>query len=349
MAKIVLHIGAHKTATSYLQAVFHRNRSLLQASGLYYPYIGPNNAHHALAGQWFQINDLPEGFYGPAGPVGLWDEFIKTHVNLEGTLFLSAENFTRVYPHRVNMAELAERLAVFEEVRIVYTLRRQVELIPSVWAQISKMNFVPSVWTFMRTVFDERRAKGVPIDHNAVYHELLTGFAPEQIHLLDYSRFRAHPAGVVGVFLDLLGVAVDPATLVQPPEDEANISPDPLALFIASQIVGPEIKAPPPHELVANLQGLLDTLCTGPRTLLAKHEYAKVKERFRHGNQTLVDSVQPYQPGFSFDEGTTPEGLFYRDDLNDQAWIKIAAALYAWGQNGHSRGAGRLRSKFMRH
>jgi len=72
--------------------------------------------------------------------------------------------------------------------------------VPSVWAQISKMNHVPSIWAFMRIVFNEHRAKGVPVDHGMVYQDLLTGFAPEQIHLLDYASFKHHPYGVLGYF-----------------------------------------------------------------------------------------------------------------------------------------------------
>ena len=342
MAKIVLHIGAHTTATSYLQGAFHGNRKLLETAGLYYPHIGPNNAHHALAGQWIRINDIPDSFYGPRGAAGLWDTLIGTYARRPGTLFLSAENFTRCFPEKIDMAELAERLSVFEEVKIVYTLRRQVDLVPSVWAQITKMNYQPSIWSFMRTVFEKRRAKGVPVDHNVVYQDLLNGFAPEQIHLLDYSAFRQHPDGVLGVFLDLLGAPVPARDLQQPTRDEANISPDPLALYVAVGLVN-DASRPPPEELVRYVSGVLDNICGRSRSLLARHEYAKLRARFQHGNRSLVERVQPYQPGFSFDEGTPDENMFYRDDLDNQAWMKIASAIYHMSQ-GKKAGLSRLLS-----
>jgi hypothetical protein len=124
MAKVVLHIGAHKTATSYLQDAFYRNRALPESAGLYYPHVGPNNAHHALAAPWLNIRDITDSFYGIRGPEGLWDTVISTYATRPGTVFLSAENFTRCFPKKVDMAELAERLGAFEEVRIVYTMRR---------------------------------------------------------------------------------------------------------------------------------------------------------------------------------------------------------------------------------
>lgn len=225
------------------------------------------------------------------------------------------------------MDGLAERLSAFEEVKIIYTMRRQVDLVPSVWAQITKANYQPSIWSFMRTVFDERRAKGVPVDHSIVYQELRQSFAPEQIHLLDYSAFRKHPEGVLGVFLELLGASRSARELRLPSREEANISPDPLSLFAAVGLVD-DASAPPPVSLVSYVSSVLDEICGPTRTLLARHEYKKLRERFRHGNQALVETVQPYQPGFSFDEGDKPEGLVYRDDLDADAWRRIASAVY---------------------
>ncbi|UYV37198.1 hypothetical protein N4R57_19940 [Rhodobacteraceae bacterium D3-12] len=302
MARVFLHVGAHKTATSYLQGSFYANRKLLKSAGLCYPHIGPNNAHHALAGQWIKINDLPENFYGPRGPEGIWNDLIEKYADQPGTLFLSAENFTRCFPEKVDWADLAARLSAFDEIKIVYTMRRQVELVPSVWSQITKVNYQPSIWSFMHTVIDERRAKGVPVDHNMVYEELRQSFAPEQIHLLDYSDFRHHPGGVVGVFLDLMGVDLPIERMAPPSETEANISPDALALFVAG-VVCDDNSQPPDPALTRYIETQLDEIVGPTRTLLARHEYARVSHRFQHGNQSLVEKVQRYQPGFTFDEG----------------------------------------------
>ena len=327
MADVVLHIGPHKTATSYIQAVFHHNRGLLEKHGVIYPAIGTAQAQHALAGNWLTLPDLPEAFFDGRSPGALWDRLVARHAGGPETVFLSSENFSRSHPEEVDMRELAECLSAFDTVRIVYTMRRQVELIPSVWAQISKMRFVPSIWSFMRETLEQRRAKGVPVDHNSFYDRLRQGFAPEQIHLLDYGSFKAHPGGVTGVFLDLLGVPLEASALALPSRDEANVSPDPLSLFVAS-LVADDAARPPDPALVSYLDEVLDEVLGRPRTLLAAHEYRKIHERFRHGNQALVEKVRPVQPGFAFDDGAPPEGLVYRDALDDQAWQKIAAAVY---------------------
>jgi len=153
MARLFLHIGAHKTATSYLQALFHHNRQTLSKAGLHYPFIGPNTAHHSLAASWLDMPDLPPSFFGAEGPDGLWDRAIlHPYANRTDTLFLSAENFSRFSPQRVDMADLARRLAVFDEVRIVYTLRAQTEMLASLWVQIARDRKAPTLRGYLERV-----------------------------------------------------------------------------------------------------------------------------------------------------------------------------------------------------
>ena len=122
MAKVILHVGAHKTGTTYLQNLFHLNRARLAEAGIHYPDIGPNTAHHALAGAWMNLPDIPDRFYGAAGPDGLWQKIIDQYATAPGTLLLSAENFSRCYPEEIDMVDLARRLEPFESVQVIYCL-----------------------------------------------------------------------------------------------------------------------------------------------------------------------------------------------------------------------------------
>lgn len=48
--RLFIHIGSHKTATTYLQSLFHNNRDLLLKNNLLYPATGiAHEAHHELA------------------------------------------------------------------------------------------------------------------------------------------------------------------------------------------------------------------------------------------------------------------------------------------------------------
>jgi hypothetical protein len=335
MARLFLHIGAHKTATSYLQGLFHHNHATLAAADLHYPLIGPNNAHHALAASWLTMPDIPPGFFGAEGPDGLWDRAVlRPYAGLPGTVFLSAENFSRFHPERVDMAALARRLAAFDEVRIVYTLRAQTEMLASLWTQVARSRRPPALRAYLERVFSRALGGGVPLDHHAVYHHLRTGFDAEQIILLDYDSLRRHPGGVAQAFLDLMGCPLEAAGLKPPPPEAQNISPDPLAMWLACQICR---DAPPPAPLVELVTSILHPQAPGPTTLLSQREYQRVLSKFRDGNARLVEAVAPWQPDFRFDPPAPPENLLYRDQIPAHVWPDIAAALWADRSQGNLR------------
>lgn len=336
MARLFLHIGAHKTATSYLQALFHHNRQTLAEAGLYYPFIGPNNAHHALAASWLDMPDLPTRFFGADGPDGLWERAIlRPYANHPGTVFLSAENFSRFHPRRIDMADLARRLVVFDEVRIIYTLRAQTEMLASLWVQVARDRKAPTLRGYLERVLATGMGGGVSLDHRAVYQHLLTGFDPSQIILLDYDEIRRRPGGVAQSFLDLLGCPVSAADLMPPPPDAQNISPDALAMWMACQICR---DGPPPKALVDLATSTLHPKAPRPTTLLSHGDYSRVRSKFRRGNARLVKMVAPVQPDFQFDPPPPPADMLYRDQIPPTVWPDIAAALWADRPKSRLRG-----------
>ncbi len=326
MAKVFLHIGGHKTGTSFLQSMFHRNRDVLARDAIHYPDIGPNNAHHALVRPWIVTPDIPDRFFGRAGPDGLWERLTNQYADAPGTLFLSAENFSRIRPTRVDMADLARRLAPFEEVQVIYTMRRQTELIPSVWTQVAKSRKAPGLRRTIGNALKERRVLGVPIDHGSVYAQILEGFAPQQIRLLDYSAICRARGGILGSFLALLGSTLDPAAFRPLDNDQlANVSPDPVAMFMACHIV----RGGPPSPLL--VEAIRKTVCPGPgkrTSVLTRSEHTIIQGRFADSNRLLAERVQPVQPGFTFDADDGLPPPFCREDITQQTWIDIATALY---------------------
>lgn len=326
MARLFLHVGGHKTGTSHLQALCHKNRDRLAQAGLFYPDIGPNNAHHALATTWIDQPDFPEWFLRANPPDQIWNRLVGTYAERDGTVFLSAENLTRMHPQIIDYQDLALRLAAFEEVRVIYTMRRQVELVQSLWMQIAKSRRAPTLRSYVERALAKRLGGGVPIDHLSVYQNLTRGFDHAQIILLDYSQISKAPGGIAQVFFDLMDCPVDPTTLTPPTAEESNPSPDPLALFAAAQIIR---DGAPPQALVDFLQPIVHPDLTVPVTVLARHEYTKLHTRFSLSNDTLARQVQPWQPGFTFDNGTPPDNLVFRDSITPQTWIEIARKLHA--------------------
>lgn len=158
------------------------------------------------------------------------------------------------------------------------------------------------------------------------YEHMRSGFAADEILLLDYAQICRAEGGLAQVFLDLLGADLKAADLTAPDAKAANISPDPLATYAASMIARDK---PVPEDLMRLVAKVLRPDPGIPATLLARHEYAKFNSRYRPGNALLVERVQPVQPGFTFEEAEPPGNMMYRDDITAQSWIEIAAELYS--------------------
>jgi hypothetical protein len=333
MPKLVLHVGAHKTGTTYLQSTFFDNRALLADHGIHYPDMGPNKAHHVLGAPWLDMEALEKAAKRQGGADAVWDAFLSTYSAVEGTVFLSSESFSRGGNNQVNIAELAQRLSGFEDIQVIYTLRDQAELAQSAWLQVSKTSRVLSVNHFVGEILTNHRRGGIWYDHNLTYDHLLQGFKPDQITLLDYSKLTANDGGIVGAFLDLLGCDLKAQDLTPAVQKEANVSPDALSFFVAAQLTMPEV---PPQTLIDAVAKII-LPDPAPRTImLRRRQFREIRKHFARLNEKLEQRVQPFQPGFKLDRLDFPDTAMFRENLTEQHWIQIARLLY-----GRSGGLGR--------
>jgi len=335
MARLFLHIGGHKTATSYLQSLFHHNRALLQDHSVFYPPTHPYQAHHQLARYWIKADISDPVEYLARRPEDLWQDLLQErHTKGPGTVFLSSEMFSHFTPPRIDMAELADWLSAFEDLRVIYTLRAQPDLLNSAWIERVKKRSAVLPRKFIERSLETRRAFGAALDHNAFYHHLLTGFDPSQILLFDYDDIRRRPGGIAQSFLDLLGLPLKVDDLIQPPVSACNISPDALSTWFAVQI---HREGPPPEDLIEKVAEILYRDVPRRSTILSQREYRKVSSKFREGNARLVEAVAPWQPDFRFDPPPPPEDLLHRDQIPPHVWPDIAAGLWAEMSQGQSQ------------
>lgn len=124
----VLHVGPHKTATTWLQRNFHHNASALEKAGWLYPKTGERVAvaHHDLSDNQKEILD-------DAGrKAAQFRRIVERARERELNVLLSSEGFDKWRPNA--LAKLREIVGP-DEFRIVYTLRDPVSLVYSIWAQ----------------------------------------------------------------------------------------------------------------------------------------------------------------------------------------------------------------------
>jgi hypothetical protein len=325
MARLILHIGAHKTGTSFLQRCLFQNRALLARHQIYYPDIGPNPAHHILAAPWIDLPDVPASWFAQGGADGIWDRLIRDYCHRPGTVFLSAEVFSRAELQRVDMAQLRDRLAPFEQVRILYTTRLQPALLQSVWLQRARSGNAPPFKQFLSHALESHLASGIWLDHGQLYSQLLLGFSPDQITFVSYEALCASPGGVLAEFLAQMGSSLAPDQFSPAPDSGANISPHPLAAWIAWSIFAP---APLPPGFLCSLSEAMQVSAPAPVTLYSRAEYDQVARIFTPLNQALDHRLQLIQPGFTTGNIPDSSGLKFREDLSLRHWGKIASAIY---------------------
>ncbi len=326
MAHLVLHVGAHKTGTSYLQQLFYLNKDLLEEHGVYCPQLGPNAAHHALAMHWIDVPNLNLSFILWGGVAALWEQFLAECSSREGTVFLSSELFSRAKPQAVNMQELADRLAGFESIKIVYTVREQVDLIQSIWLQIAKLQRPPPMNPFINLALTKHMSTGVWVEHGKFLDHIETGFDPSQIHVLDYETICRSKGGMVGSFLDLLGVQLSTDQLKKVSKKDANISPDPLSTYFSSVLL-PGI--PLSQSLLHDIQAELNLTENMPTTLFTREEIGRIETEFSPFNAALEKRVNVFQPDFQMRKPVGDENLIFREDVALDAYINLARRMLA--------------------
>lgn len=126
--RLVLHVGPHKTASSYIQVNLYKVRRDLAKHGWCYPRVGMAglNAHHDLAhnAENYLPNQAPH-----RDVLEKLGEAARANAN---NVVLSAEGFCRWKP--IDFDRLADILG-FESYELVYIVRDQLDLFPSFWAE----------------------------------------------------------------------------------------------------------------------------------------------------------------------------------------------------------------------
>lgn len=184
--RIVLHVGLHKTGTTFLQTVFETNRDALAEQGIYYPG-GPGEPAQRMAA-W----DL-RGRRSPGSKdqrqVGQWDALCAAVAgsSLDTTL-ISAETLSVLTPKQA-----AQAVAGFpdSEVSVIVTCRDLGRVLVSAWQEAIKSDLTMTWAEFAAEVSDpaargRNPARGFWINHDlptilATWRQVLPA---ERIHVV---------------------------------------------------------------------------------------------------------------------------------------------------------------------
>lgn len=325
MATLVFHIGLHKTGTTALQHACDTNRTLLAQSGIHYPDLGRGPWHHGLTAPWLPVQPA---YALPSGPEAILADLAARHAGTDDIVLLSSEEFSSGRPEmHVDMAELRRMARGFDKVRVICTLRHQVDFTQSIWLEITKKRWVTQWDPFLRSAMEKHRAAGLFLDFLELDRHLLTGFAPEEITYLDYGAAAAGPHGSIGAVLGAIGLTSLPEGFSPPPRAQSNVSESPLLAWFPRVLSAPKT---PSTEMAATLTAyFLDHFGDAPATTLySRAQRVEALSLFDDLNATFRKALA--------ERGVVPPalrapdvvpGTVFRDDLRPPFWMGLARML----------------------
>ena len=148
--KVIVHVGAPKTGTSYVQDLLFTNREELAAAGTLYP-ADRFDAHFLAA------LDLMELQWGglEKQAVGAWERLAEQIRAWEGTVIVSHEILATATPAQVRRA--LDSFGADSEVHVLLSARDLVRQVPAEWQENVKHRRVVSYRDFLDKVTDPSR------------------------------------------------------------------------------------------------------------------------------------------------------------------------------------------------
>jgi hypothetical protein len=196
--RIVLHIGAPKTGTTFLQAVLFHNQARLADSGVLVP--GRNRRDHGFAAT---------GIRQPAdGPRRAdWERLVAQAHDWPGTVVISNEWFSMAGTRNARRAlrELGDT-----ETHILFTARDFVSQVPAAWQETLKLGVPTTLEEFVASLDSDRgRWRWSVLDPALVLERWGGLLPPEHVHVVTLPVNGSDPSLLWKRFARVCGIEPD--------------------------------------------------------------------------------------------------------------------------------------------
>jgi sulfotransferase family protein len=190
MTQLFLHIGPHKTGSTFIQKVFFDNRERLLGLGVNYPNLGFNGqfGHHEAVEKvrTLEQSQLNEYFV----------QYLGGEIN-----FISSENFDRLHSHEIK--KLQQTLSKVD-VKIIYYYRNHVDMLPSWWQEAIKHGSMISFHEFVLPHILRPFTSNI-VNPRIVLDLYAKAFGKDNIKIINYSAALQRET-IVTPLLELLGI-----------------------------------------------------------------------------------------------------------------------------------------------
>lgn len=189
MKKVYLHIGPHKTGTTFLQKIFFENRLELKNQDIdYIDFDMTFYGHHGV------VSKLVQAEYNPGE---IRQRILCSESN---KILLSSENFDVLSP--VELSFLQKELRDFQ-VEVIVAYRKPTERLYSWWQEEIKHGETKSFSEYVLPHYSKPYASSV-LNINLLINRYSSIFGNEALTIIDFD-FHRESGGILGVFLDCLG------------------------------------------------------------------------------------------------------------------------------------------------
>jgi hypothetical protein len=172
--RYLIHVGPHKTGTTYLQHAFTRLRPELAARGILYPlqWGSGEHGHHGLRAALAQ----PETDALPAS----FQQFNRSGAD---TILLSSEDFTYATDAEVRRLHA---LMAGQPATVVFYCRRWSELIPSCWRESVKHGSLSTLPEYVLACLGNPTNSPI-VDFRHILDRFAAVFGQDSIRLVSYN------------------------------------------------------------------------------------------------------------------------------------------------------------------
>ena len=204
MRDLYIHIGLHKTGSTYLQHVLLENRALVEAAGLgLAPWLHPIEGNH-----YPLLRALRDAAWDPAACAAVFDGVAEAPGE---ALLITVEDLCWAMSRPAQAAAFHAAAARHFNPRAVIFLRRQDMLKESIFTQAVKTWYTGPIAA--ETHYD--------YDHDARLRALEGVFGRENVHVVLYPD--KGPRDIVGGLFGALGLDLDPARLAPVPPQNVSM------------------------------------------------------------------------------------------------------------------------------
>lgn len=193
--KIYIHIGPHKTGSSFIQLCLLTNKDTLLKNGYVYPDFSNEigQGHHLLANKKkIESGELQD----------ILSSYAKTH---EGKiLILSAENFSRYSKEDISRFYNITNNLSKNRVEVILFLRNPVDRLRSFWCEMIKHKITESQSEFLMQHISGPR-KSLILNPYILYNNFNNNF--NKINLVNYDDIDSQNIyDIVDIFLNRIGI-----------------------------------------------------------------------------------------------------------------------------------------------